>query len=59
MRSDIYLDDERYEKLIAALVKAATNEDADEIKTVLGCAGGIWPASIKLDLGEVDESAFL
>jgi hypothetical protein len=51
--TDIYLNDERYARLVAALTNVkpclmAGIVTENEIKTALGEAGDIWPASINL-----------
>lgn len=52
--TDIYLDDERYTKLVTALLNMqpcpfAGVVTADQIKLALGLRGDIWPMAIRGD----------
>lgn len=52
--SDIYLDDERYATLVAALLNVQPCPfegvvTADQIKMALGMGGDIWPMEIRGD----------
>jgi hypothetical protein len=52
MMTDIFLNDERYSRLVAALVNGqpcpfAGRITEDQIKVALGEAGDIWPKSIE------------
>ena len=44
MLNDNYLADDRFDQLVAELLAA---RDPDQVKTLLGEVGGIWPASIR------------
>jgi hypothetical protein len=61
--TDIFLDDERCSRLVAALTKVqpcpVTGEVTDnEIKVILGEIGDIWPESILADVASASAEDF-
>jgi hypothetical protein len=53
--SPVYIADRTYLKLVHRLY--GCGRDLNEIKTVLGDVGGIWPALVKRDLARADKLA--
>ena len=58
--AETYMTEETYRALIAELARVVTNRPscvttdiASEIKSTLGLVGGIWPASIRADIGDM------
>lgn len=48
--AETYLDDARYDRLIAALVEGPSDptlDPASHAKMVLGIIGDVWPARVK------------